>query len=106
MGESRRNKKLPLVFSGEEDPMPLPERRGTAAQVNRYIEYLALEGLQQFSLSVWILKMKSAQCAPTGAGQVVLDELNVQASLAVVIAIPQLHEKPSSIAEYLGLDHH
>jgi hypothetical protein len=64
MGESRRDQQALMVIGREFLRMPAQESRGTAAQINDYVEYLAGKATDELGFDVRrVLKMHTANRA-------------------------------------------
>ena len=104
MGKALGHEQLMMVFGGQRRAIPLTEGRGIGADVDRDIEDLALQHVNQLALGMRVLEMQPAQGAPSGKRQIVLHEMAVQARLGIATQIPGFLEEPPTVAEHIGLD--
>src|SRR5262249_32412434 len=104
MGESGGNPQLARNLLGELQAHPPSEAGRAAADVDRDIEDLSPEDLDQLALPFGLLEMQSAQGAPDRAGVVVLDEGTAHARLGIPRFLEALVEESPRIAEDLRLD--
>ena len=103
MGESGGNPETLLVLGTQNMPVPLTKCRRVSAKIDKDIKNRTLRHPDQFSLRSLDLIMEPAQHIFGRAGVIVLNEVLIDAYLGKLLSIPGLKEKPTVIAEDLGL---
>jgi hypothetical protein len=95
---------LAVILAGQQRARPLAEIGRPHAHVDRDIEDLALENIDQLALIVRVLQMQAAQDPARRARQVVLHEIQLDAGRGVALFVPGFEKIAARIAEALGLD--
>ena len=104
VGETPRDIHLTFVFSGKHDPFPFAERRGIGPDIDGDIEHLALQHIDELSLSIGVLVMQAAKNPGAGKRKIVLDKVLVDSGFAVLLPAPRLEEKSPRVSKDLRLD--
>src|ERR1700730_5308820 len=95
-----------MIFRGQLHAPPGPESARTAPQIHYNVKDAAGADPHQLALSMFGLKVQSAQRPLGGAALIVLHEGCGNAGRGKLLPLPRFHEESASVPENLWLDEH
>src|ERR1017187_2718215 len=102
--KARRDPQHALVFSRPSHRSPVPEARGTSAQVDGYVKNFSVGNAHKFSLRTLHLVMQAAQNVVGGTGMVVLHKLLDNPHLRHDPLVVAFEEETTLVPEYLWFE--